>query len=110
MRPDLSTQYSWFDAASTTLTAYSDLRFQVDFEVEIARLGKVCEARTAELDTLRKELQSSTVAQGALALAAHYWSERLRKTEEYSARLKSQLQLAGKVISNAHNNIGKQSN
>lgn len=79
----------------------------MDFEVEIARLGKVCEDRSAELDTLRKELQNSTAAQGALAFAAHYWSERLRKTEEYSARLRSQLLLAGKVISNAHNNIGE---
>ncbi|XP_028969192.1 uncharacterized protein LOC100899026 [Galendromus occidentalis] len=78
---------------------------KVDFEVEIARLGKICEARSAELDNLRKELQNSTAAHGALAFAAHYWSERLRRTEEYSARLRSQLLLAGKVISNAHNDI-----
>lgn len=80
--------------------------FQSEFENEILRLGETCEARSVELTVIRSELRRSSVAFSAMALAAQYWSERLKRTEGYSQQLKGQLQMAEKVILKAHNDIG----
>ncbi|OQR66538.1 hypothetical protein BIW11_14087 [Tropilaelaps mercedesae] len=90
------------------LSASHDARIspaKSEFENEVLRLGETCEARSIELSALRKELRRSSVAFSAMALAAQYWSEKLRRTEDYSQQLKGQLQMAEKVILKAHNDI-----